>query len=282
LIEKDFQQEWETKALEKLIPVVIKYKLNGTPDINNWKEFQDQIPYSYNFKKTRSILSRIYKNKDDQDSSISNGLSLLSTYLDKPKVWALLQELSKNYQNGILNISSILNKRRLPKIKPILFERDRTIPGLLSNRPLINQLDKQQLKFFLYLTRNFKKNNFPEINGYIGYLFLYVAELLKKGKIKGYQWVFNKLVDLLEHYYQEKRFRDSCIRWCLDCLLASKQYEKFLEVSSSENTNKDDWPEYWKERHDLRIIVNRICEKHQDAPDLVNIAFLTLNPYSKE
>ena len=98
-----------------------------------------------------------------------------------------------------------------------------------------DRMDKSQRVFFNFLVDEIAHGRFPSVHGNISYLFAYIYPLIAKWNEKGYEYVYDKLLNLAEAYHQEEKFTRYCKLWAYECLLALKKYDEYLELTAPED-----------------------------------------------
>ena len=130
---------------------------------------------------------------------------------------------------------------RVDDLFPSLYEgqssaQDRnSVPYFKRYNSTPAMMDESQRSFFDFLVNEIEHERYPSVEGNISYLFAYIYPAIQRWNEKGYEYVHDKLLVLVEAYYQEKSFVSHCKEWAYDCLLALEQYDKYLELTAPEN-----------------------------------------------
>jgi len=109
-----------------------------------------------------------------------------------------------------------------------------SVPPFKSFYPSESELNSEQKEFFRGLKSNIERRIYPPVEGQISYLFILAYDLLAKVCKAGYESLYDKLLDLAEAYNTEEVFAIYCRQWSYDCLLATRQYDRFLELTEPE------------------------------------------------
>ncbi|AHX59336.1 hypothetical protein B224_0071 [Aeromonas media WS] len=105
------------------------------------------------------------------------------------------------------------------------------------NRYLLSESDlsKSESLFLIHLESNINNGVFIDVEGNVGYLFLYAYKLIKRWRKLGLYTLRKHLQYLSELYYMEDKFYKQCIKWSHDCLLAGRKFDDYLIATESKN-----------------------------------------------
>jgi len=90
-------------------------------------------------------------------------------------------------------------------------------------------MNKRQAAFYDQLEVSLNNGEYLDIEGNIGYVFVYLYGLISKWKEKGFENLSEYLIYLSELYKKEEYLSNYCLFWAYDCLLGLKKYEEYLE-----------------------------------------------------
>jgi hypothetical protein len=110
-----------------------------------------------------------------------------------------------------------------------LFTKAKSVPEFRIYFPTEAEMTRGQRRFYRHLRKELSKGRHPDVDGQISYLFAYTYEILARWREKGFESIHDHLQDLGEAYHHEEKFSSGCKRWSLDCLLARRMYDQFLE-----------------------------------------------------
>ncbi len=129
------------------------------------------------------------------------------------------------------------------------------------------KMSLEQREFYKHLEKEISKQNYISVQGQISYLFTYAYKILGKRRAIGHKGVYDELMNIAEAYYYEKKFFKLCKLWAANCLLATDEYEAFLEQT------EPDTP-IGREKHvsNLRLNVQMICGMPANGIDLFKMA----------
>ncbi len=97
-------------------------------------------------------------------------------------------------------------------------------------------MNKSQRRFFDFLVNEIDHGRFPSVQGNVSYLFAYVyPSFITKWDKQGYEYVYDRLLNLIEAYPIEEKFVFSCKLWAYECLLGSKKYDEYLELTAPQD-----------------------------------------------
>ena len=78
-------------------------------------------------------------------------------------------------------------------------------------------------------------NEIVDVKGNIGYVFVYLYDLLDEWGSKGFEDLSTYLLQLAESYKNEEKLSNYCQFWAYDCLLGLKKYDEFLNKTEPRN-----------------------------------------------
>ncbi|MDM8524283.1 hypothetical protein QUF80_13015 [Desulfococcaceae bacterium HSG8] len=93
----------------------------------------------------------------------------------------------------------------------------------------------EQSSFYNYLIEKIEQKEYLSVEGSISYLFVYAYGFLNLWDKEGYEYIYNKLLELAEAYYYENRFSSYVRCWAYDCLLGLEKYEEYLLLTEPED-----------------------------------------------
>ncbi len=102
-------------------------------------------------------------------------------------------------------------------------------PDFRGYYPSEEDMDSQQRAFYKEVENSLDKGIFIDVDGSIGYVFVYLYKLLNKWNTRGFENLSEFLLYLSELYQHEKKLFDYCLFWAYDCLLGLNKYEEYLE-----------------------------------------------------
>ncbi|MFA6218144.1 MAG: hypothetical protein WDL87_10895 [Candidatus Omnitrophota bacterium] len=110
-----------------------------------------------------------------------------------------------------------------------------TVPEFGGYFPSENNMDREQLSFYKTVEESLQKGQFIDVQGNIGYVFVYLYKLLGDWNEKGFESLYEYLLYISELYVAEKKLSDYCKFWAYDCLLGLEKYELYLDKTEPEN-----------------------------------------------
>ena len=131
------------------------------------------------------------------------------------------------------------------------------IPKLEMYYPSEDRMNKKQLQFYQVVEKQLSAGQFIEIDGNIGYVFTYLYKVLERFEKLGAKTVYENLIHISELYAHVDHLRRYCIFWAGECLLAERQYERFLvETETNQVWKGSTFPE-------LRLNLRRVLSLDQ-------------------
>lgn len=103
------------------------------------------------------------------------------------------------------------------------------VPKFDTYYPSQDDMDYQQLSFYKMVESNLNKGNYIDVDGNIGYVFVFTYGLLSRWNEDGFDHLSEFLIYLSEIYRHEEKLSDYCLYWAFDCLLGLKKYEEYLD-----------------------------------------------------
>lgn len=137
-------------------------------------------------------------------------------------------------------------------------------------------MNPAQRAFFEIVATELDNKRYVDVQGNFGYLLAYVFGLLQKWNHEGYEWIYDRLLELSEAYHNEEKFAWCCRWWSHDCLLGRELYEDFLTLSEPVDPFSTD-----THRSNLRCNVYYLLGRPPTAVDLSKMAGFQATSYSK-
>src|SRR5271157_2295739 len=103
------------------------------------------------------------------------------------------------------------------------------VPEFDGYFPSVGDMDSEQLSFYKKLESRLNRGEYLDIEGNMGYVFVYLYKLLSKWNKKGFENLSEYLIHISELYKSEEKLSFYCLYWAYDCLLGLKKYEAYLE-----------------------------------------------------
>lgn len=103
------------------------------------------------------------------------------------------------------------------------------VPELTGYFPSKGSMDSNQLAFYKELESKLGNGDYLDVEGNIGYVFVYLYDLLSNWHKKGFESLSEYLIYISELYKKDEKLSSYCLFWAYDCLLGLKRYEEFLE-----------------------------------------------------
>ena len=99
-------------------------------------------------------------------------------------------------------------------------------PGYFPSQADMN---RHQLSFYKKMESSLDKGNYIDVDGNIGYVFVFLYKLLERWNEDGFDYLYEYLIYLSEIYKHEKKISYYCLHWASDCLLGLEKYEEYLD-----------------------------------------------------
>ncbi len=131
------------------------------------------------------------------------------------------------------NPTKVVITKKPPKVKPVYVG---TVPLLEGYFPSYSEMNSQQKAFYKKLAKSLNKDISIDIEGNIGYVYVYLYKLISKVDEYGYVGLYDRLMKLSK-LCKEEKLKTSCQYWAYDCLLGDKRYEEFLEATAPTEAN---------------------------------------------
>ena len=110
-----------------------------------------------------------------------------------------------------------------------------TVPEFDGYFPSENDMNREQLSFYKTAEESLRKGHFIDVQGNVGYVFVYLYKLLGDWNRKSFESLYEYLLYLAELYFAEKKLSDYCKFWAYDCLLGLEKYELYLDKTEPKN-----------------------------------------------
>ncbi len=125
--------------------------------------------------------------------------------------------------------TKVVNKRK--KIKPKLIYNG-TVPLLEGYFPSYEGMNNEQKKYYNKIIPLLKDEQYVDVECNIGYIYVYLYELIKNRKKHGFDGLYELLTKFFELYNKEEKLKNSCLFWAYDCLIGSKKYKEYLDKTT--------------------------------------------------
>lgn len=106
-----------------------------------------------------------------------------------------------------------------------------TIPEFKGYFPSVDNMNKEQKDFYQLVKKSLSQCEYIDINGNIGYIFVYIYSLVAKWNRNGFEHLSTFLIQLSELYKHEPKLSNYCLHWAHDCLLGLKRYDEFMDIT---------------------------------------------------
>ena len=103
------------------------------------------------------------------------------------------------------------------------------VPKFGGYFPSEENMDAQQKSFYKKVEKSLNAGDCINIDGNIGYVFVYLYKLLSKWNSKGFESLSEFLIYISELYKNEEKLSNYCLFWAYDCLLGLEKYDDYLE-----------------------------------------------------
>ena len=103
------------------------------------------------------------------------------------------------------------------------------VPKFNRYYPSQDDMDRHQLSFYKMVESNLNRGSYIDVDGNIGYVFVFLYKLITQWNKKGFDWLSEFLIHLSEIYKHEEKLSDYCLYWAFDCLLGLEKYEEYLD-----------------------------------------------------
>jgi len=108
-------------------------------------------------------------------------------------------------------------------------DQQKLVPSFTGYCPSKDRMDVNQLAFYKKVSSVLSKGKYIDVQGNIGYVFLYLYDLLSNWQKDGFENLSDYFNNISELYKKEQKLSDYCRYWANNCLLGLKKYEEFLE-----------------------------------------------------
>lgn len=92
-------------------------------------------------------------------------------------------------------------------------------------------MDAQQKAFYKKVEKHLNSGDFIDIDGNVGYVYVYLYKLINKWDSKGFESLSKFLIYTSEMYKHEEKLSNACLFWAYDCLLGLEKYDDYLEIT---------------------------------------------------
>jgi hypothetical protein len=104
-----------------------------------------------------------------------------------------------------------------------------SIPAFSQFYPTEEAMTPTQRRFYADLESALRRGEYPDVEGNISYVFVFVYKLIASVKERGFESLYDYLIRLSEAYSKEPTLSNGCRCWAYDSLLGQKKYELYLE-----------------------------------------------------
>ena len=181
--------------------------------------------------------------------------------LDVAKNMGLANTSYKNKKSLIELL--IRNTNSLDSLQQMLLNPIKEVPVFQNSYSRLQDMSPQQRSFYNHLRNKLNKGICVNIEGNVGYLYVYIIQKIINWKKTGFEKLAEQLLLVANFYAHEKSFADSCFCYAYDCLLGSKQYERFLQLSTPKVS-------YQQNTHLSNLRIN-VCEHIGKMPNHLDI-----------
>lgn len=105
------------------------------------------------------------------------------------------------------------------------------VPKFEGYFPSIEDMDSDQRDFYRKVEISLSAGDYIDVEGNIGYVFVYLYNLVGKWDNEGFEQLSEFLTRLSELYKHESKLSDYCLFWAHDCLLGLERYEEYLNIT---------------------------------------------------
>lgn len=98
----------------------------------------------------------------------------------------------------------------------------------------LERMDIEQKEFYQGLKKHIEKGVYPDIEGQIDYVIVFLYALLDKCDTNNYEKLYDYMIHYSELYKDDIKISEACLHWSYDCLLALEKYDLFLEKTEPE------------------------------------------------
>src|SRR6266705_4411460 len=102
------------------------------------------------------------------------------------------------------------------------------VPEFRGYYPSEEDMGNEQLCFYKALEEALNQGKHLDVQGNIGYVFVYLYKLLGNWNKAGFEDLYQYLIYVSELYTAEKKLSDYCKFWAYDCLLGLNRFDDYL------------------------------------------------------
>lgn len=107
-------------------------------------------------------------------------------------------------------------------------EKNFNIPFFNNYFSSYESMSQEQLEFYNMWLREQQKGNFLDVEGNLGYIFLYLYSIVETNDQNGYNEIIAQLVRIQEVYGEYPKINEYCNFWISDCYIALGQFPEAL------------------------------------------------------
>ena len=104
-----------------------------------------------------------------------------------------------------------------------------SVPRFERYYPSLGDLNTKQRRFYDGFERRIADGEFVDVEGNIGYVFIYLYGLLERWAASDLSALSDDLIHVGELYGDERTIADYCAWWAYDCLFGQERFEEFLD-----------------------------------------------------
>lgn len=138
------------------------------------------------------------------------------------------------------------------------------IPPLRGYFNTVATMDDYQLDFYHLVADGLAHGRHVHIDGQVGYVFAYLYGVLALWQKRSFESLHDYLTQVSELYSEEPKVHGYCLAWAADCLLATKQFELFLDRTIPKTVTSTQ-----THRSNLRLNVQHHLGLRPDPVDIV-------------
>lgn len=215
-------------------------------NINNWPGIYKELKKSCykQIEISASVAHDIKKGKGEPSLYGHVGFKRLSIILEKEKRYSEVVDICRKalkegwlgdwekriYRNDGKNDKPIRlhNTRKLNETKRYR-ETKSSISALNSCFLSVDGMNSEQRSYYKDVELSLNNAEYFEVGGNVGYVFVYIYDLISQWDRIGFECLRERLSHLAELYIKEKSISDYCNHWSNDCLLGGENYIEYLE-----------------------------------------------------
>jgi hypothetical protein len=133
------------------------------------------------------------------------------------------------------------------------------VPYFNGYFPSYDKMSQEQLEFYAVWQQEMQKGNFLEIEGNLGYIFLYLYGIVETDNEHNYNEIIAQLEQIHKAYGEYPKINEYCNFWISDCYIALGQFQEALNYRKASGRDYFDLVKHANDAYTLVEAVQAYC-----------------------